>query len=92
MSAVDPLTALRVRFLERCVGDLATIRSALRHNAPSDDPSLSLIVHRLAGTAGTFGYWEISHLASPIDDLLQSGARPPCSQLEALAEALQAAL
>lgn len=87
--AVDPLKALRQRFLARCAEDLAILQRAAAGEA---HPSLKVVVHRLSGTAGTFGFWEISQAASPIDDVLHEGGAPSPDQLEALASAVKAAL
>jgi HPt (histidine-containing phosphotransfer) domain-containing protein len=61
---------LRQRFLARCRQDLEAIR------AERDPARLRLVVHRLSGAAGTFGYPDLSALAGEVDDVLVEGGRP----------------
>jgi HPt (histidine-containing phosphotransfer) domain-containing protein len=68
----DPLALLRGRFAQRCVEDLATLRSLLNQDAEVRREPLRIVAHRLAGIAGSFGYASLSTLAGVIDyDLAQ---------------------
>lgn len=73
------LAALRARFLDRCREDLETLR------APPDATTLRAVLHRLAGSAGTFGHAEVSELAGRAEDQLLAGGAP---DLAGLIEAL----
>jgi HPt (histidine-containing phosphotransfer) domain-containing protein len=88
----DPLAALRARFLARCQDDLAVLEQALAKPAACPDDALKFTVHRLSGTAGVFGFTDLSNLAAPIDDCLQDHRTPAPESLRALAEALAALL
>jgi HPt (histidine-containing phosphotransfer) domain-containing protein len=65
----DALQFLRTRFLARARDDLAIIDGKLRGEALPPE-SLRLLVHRLAGAGGTFGYQAISQAAGDVEDLL----------------------
>lgn len=82
--AGDRFQALRERFLDRSAGDLDT----LRHER--DPAALRLVVHRLAGAAGTFGYPDISRDAGEVDDALVEGKDPPEDVLARLISGLEA--
>ena len=70
MSAFDDtMAALKVRFVARASEDLKTLE-AHRKGPPLEPAALRLVVHRLAGAAGLFGYPEISVLAGEIDGAL----------------------
>jgi HPt (histidine-containing phosphotransfer) domain-containing protein len=72
MSAPDPLAQLRTRFIARAAEDLATLRGHL-DGAPRDPAALRFTIHRLSGSAGTFGYAEVSQAAGQAeDDLLDN--------------------
>jgi HPt (histidine-containing phosphotransfer) domain-containing protein len=89
---VDPIAALRVRFLERCRNDLQQMRLLLADPKTVDGPEVRELVHRLSGAAGTFGYPAISGLAGAIDDDFHDGRTVSLQDLNALVEALQAIL
>lgn len=82
----DPLEALRARFVERCRADLAVLKAA-----PGED-ELALTIHRLAGSAGSFGFPTISALAGDIDMRMRNGEARSTDQLEALIHALEDAI
>jgi HPt (histidine-containing phosphotransfer) domain-containing protein len=69
MNAPDPIAGLRSRFVARSADDMAALRGHFG-GAPLDAASLRLIVHRLSGAAGTFGYAEVSDAAGEADDAL----------------------
>ncbi|MDE2465958.1 MAG: Hpt domain-containing protein [Alphaproteobacteria bacterium] len=64
-SPVAMLEALRARFRARCENDLRILEQG------PDGEAFRYCVHRLAGSAGTFGFDDISRSAAQIDDLLQ---------------------
>lgn len=70
----DPLELLRALFLDRCRTDLEQLRGL-----EPDHPDIGMIAHRLAGSAGSFGYPEISKAAAVVDDRARYGP-PPSSQ------------
>jgi HPt (histidine-containing phosphotransfer) domain-containing protein len=68
----DPLARLRARFGQRCVEDLATLRSLLNQDAIDRREPLRRVAHGIAGIAGSFGHGSLSALAGDIDyDLTQ---------------------
>ena len=68
----DPLDSLRNRFLARCREQLPLLRAAARREDTDGDARGTLVrtVHSLAGAGGTFGFSEVSHLASHLEALL----------------------
>lgn len=56
----DPMAALKTRFLQR----LAEERSVLA----GDGPDSAQAIHRLAGTAGVFGFGALSERARAVDE------------------------
>ncbi len=80
----DPLEALRAQFIDRCRADLARLKSL-----PEDDEEVTLIVHRLAGAAGSFGFAEVSRIAGEIDLRTRHGARPSRRELDDLIDGLR---
>lgn len=62
---------MRQRFLVRCASQLGELKAIARQGAPlpGNDPLIK-IAHSLAGAAGTFGFAEISALASALETLL----------------------
>jgi hypothetical protein len=76
----DRLAALRERFLARAADDWARL-------AEADEAMARQIAHRLAGTAGTFGFADISEAAIQLDECAGGAA-----ELARLREALRAAL
>lgn len=67
----DRMAALRGRFTERCPSDAAALRQAWTDR---DHAELRRILHGLAGSAGVFGYSELSASAREIEDALDSEA------------------
>jgi HPt (histidine-containing phosphotransfer) domain-containing protein len=80
---VDALAPLRTKFLTRAAGDLTTLK-----DAGVDHETLKYLVHRLAGSAGMFGYHDVSRLAAVVDDALQDGDANP-ADLAALIAAVE---
>ncbi len=81
----DPIAALRPLFVERCRSDLYELR-CLRQ--PADTDLLSLIAHRLAGAAGSFGFPEISVAALVIDQRIRDGLSVEGPEMERLLDLL----
>jgi HPt (histidine-containing phosphotransfer) domain-containing protein len=87
----DLLAGLRVRFLNRCVGDLAHIVRLLDDDALASD-EMQTLVHNLAGAAGTFGFPDISEAAADCDDDFARGQAPDRAKAERLAAAIRQTL
>lgn len=80
------LAALRRSFLERLAEDRAVLRDL--SSDPSRVDELLACVHRLAGSAGTFGAPRISEAAERLEKLLRrgNGACHGAAMAELLAE------
>lgn len=63
------MAALRDKFLDRCRSDAAIL--ADRDTIDADE--LIAIVHRLSGTAGIFGFTELSEAAERTENALREG-------------------
>lgn len=87
----DVLAGLRVRFLDRCVGDLQRLEDLLARGALDVDEMQDL-VHSLAGAAGTFGFPDISAAAGECDDAFAKGEAPDRAGVERLTAAIRDAL
>ncbi len=85
------LASLRARFLDRCVGDLERV-VRLRERDALNSEEMQVVVHRLAGAAGTFGFTAISDAAAECDDALAQGQAPDRSKVERLTAAIEEAL
>ncbi|HEY1837016.1 MAG TPA: Hpt domain-containing protein [Rhizomicrobium sp.] len=67
------MEALRLRFIARAGDDLLQLRTQAQKGAMTAE-DLRALVHRLAGSAGLFGYPAISVLASAVeDDVIETG-------------------
>ena len=86
MPVTDPLELLRARFIDRCRSDLEQLRGL----AP-DHPDVGPIAHRLAGSAGSFGYPEISEAAAVVDNRARNGPTPSPEIVRVLIGALEKA-
>lgn len=82
----NALEALRRRFLARSADDLQRLTAHLsgRELGPQD---LRLLVHRLAGAAGTFGFPDLGRVARDLDGKMCETALTPADLME-LASAL----
>lgn len=83
----DALRLLQARFIERCRADLEQLG-----RLGSDHPDLGMIAHRLAGSAGSFGYPEISEAAAVVDDHARYGPQPAFEDVQNLIQALEKAI
>lgn len=83
----DFLEALRAQFIDRCRADLARLETL-----PDGDDEVTLIVHRLAGAAGSFGFPEVSRIAGEIDLRTRDGTRPSRRELDDLTDSLRQAV
>lgn len=82
----DPLAALRLRFRARVGEDLARLRVLVSGDLHAIE--LRRLIHNIAGSAGTFGYPELSTRALWIDDRYAAGEAPKLADLAALEAAL----
>ncbi len=82
----DPLAPLRQRFRVRAGDDLVRFRRLVSGDRTGEE--LRLLVHNLAGAAGTFGYGPLSAAAMAIDDCYASGAPPDETQIALLDDRL----
>lgn len=80
------MEGLRVRFVARCHDDLAALRQMDQTSAPD---AAQAIVHRLAGSAATFGFVEASRAALAADAAFQAGETPPSADMDAVIAALE---
>lgn len=78
----DPFASLRAKFLARCRSDAERLRALAQ-----SDPATIDVVHRLSGSAGTFGYAELSKGAEALEDALRDG-RPARNEWARLLELL----
>lgn len=85
----DPLARLRARFTQRCVEDLATLRSLLNQDAIVRREPLRMVAHGLSGIAGSFGHASLSALAGDIDYDLTQDQRVTDEKLSELVTALE---
>ncbi len=87
----DVLAGLRVRFLDRCIGDLEKLERLMDQGA-MDAEEMQNLVHSLAGAAGTFGFPEISVAAGECDDAFAEGRAPDFARVDRLAATIREAL
>ncbi len=80
---------LQQRFAERLIEDRAAIEAAIVSNPQS--PDIRSLVHRLAGSAGSFGFVEIGTRACAIDEVLAQGKPASPQDLADLLGAMSAA-
>jgi HPt (histidine-containing phosphotransfer) domain-containing protein len=85
------MDALAQRFLARCAEDLPKLQ---RYSTRSGDglADVRFIVHRMAGSAGLFGYSAIGGLAARADEELSAACSIEMPTLRALTDALEALL
>ena len=81
--------ALRLRFVARCADDLALIDRSVSDRTFQMSELLQNTIHRLSGSAGTFGFPALGDLAQVIDDDLARGAVPSLKSIHALADGLK---
>jgi CheY-like chemotaxis protein/HPt (histidine-containing phosphotransfer) domain-containing protein len=89
---IDELDALRLRFLERTKQDAARIKVLLGETKDADFVELKSLVHRFAGSAGSFGFPEAGDVALALDQELARGGPPSPEAFGPLLSALDAAL
>ncbi len=88
-AATDPLAALRARFVARCRNDLELLTDLAAHPTRIREEAVRLTLHSLAGSAGTFGFAEISRLAGLLDEAVRDDAPLDASVLAELIGALR---
>jgi PAS domain S-box-containing protein len=84
------MTALRDKFIARCKDDLRAIHTLMSQPAGDAREALHQLVHRLAGTAGTFGYSDLGALAGDLDQVCARGGLPGDTEVQRLAANLEA--
>lgn len=84
----DPLAALRERFRARVADDRAQLETLAAKDMQGDE--LRNLVHNLAGTAGMFGFLEVSAAAGEIDDQLAAGLATNAASLDRLRASMDA--
>ena len=84
----DPLAALRERFRARVADDLAQLETLVAKGMQGDE--LRNLVHNLAGTAGMFGFPDVSAAAGEIDDQLAAGLATSAASLDRLRASMDA--
>lgn len=83
----DPLAPFRARFVARAKEELPLLRAG---RDAAGDEALRIVVHRMAGLAGTVGYAEIGRLAARVDEALHDGGPVPAADYDALLAAIEA--
>lgn len=84
----DPMAPFRVRFVARAREELPRLTAAKAD--PAADTEVPMIVHRMAGLAGTVGYGEISRLAGLLDEAFNNARPIPAAAYAELLDALEA--
>jgi HPt (histidine-containing phosphotransfer) domain-containing protein len=87
------LAELAAKFLERSLGDVATMRAALAVGDAASLEQIQQLAHRMVGTGATLGFETISDLAARVENLLESDGgldEPARAQLQAGMDALDA--
>lgn len=82
----DPLAPIRDRFRARALADRGDLELLAKGDPTSTD--LRQLVHRLAGTAGMFGFGALSQAAVEIDDQMALGLPANPASLDRLKERL----
>lgn len=80
---------LRARFLVRAQEDCDKLQNLRVASSDSAVAEMAFLVHRLAGTAGVFGFDEVSEIAGDIDNRVAEGARASRREIDTLIAALQ---
>lgn len=65
------MRALEAKFRARCAADAASIEAACR--GETDESALIAVLHRVAGSGGTFGRPELSEAAAALEDAVRAG-------------------
>lgn len=81
------LAALSRRFLERAVDERQQIAAALQRGNLKE---VAALAHRLAGTAGSFGFKDLGNHAVRVEELIKQGAT--LEMIDAAAERLLASI
>lgn len=82
----NPLDHLRSKFLMRCAEERVLLELA---DPASPSAEARRAVHRLAGTAGMFGFHELGRLAAAIDDELHENRSLQPGDFDALTAELR---
>jgi PAS domain S-box-containing protein len=86
LATQSALEALRIKFVARCLADHEALE---RLRLPEDVREIRAIVHRLAGSAATFGFPDAGLAALAVDQALSSGSAPKPEDVEMVLAALK---
>lgn len=81
MTPEERLAALKARFVARSAEEVEALETAL---AEGDFERIGAVSHSLAGSAGLFGFPQISAAAGDIDTLYATGEEPTEAQVRDL--------
>ena len=87
--ATAGLSAVRSAYVQRLRSQAADLREALVRAQQGDTDALAelrRIAHRLHGTAGSFGFDEVSYAAAQLEELVET--QPTAAQMEAAGSSL----
>ena len=85
------MDALAQHFLARCAEDLPKLLQCSSESG-DDHTDVRMIVHRMAGSAGLFGYSAIGLLAAQVDEEMSAASPVRAPTLPALTDAIEAVL
>jgi CheY-like chemotaxis protein len=91
-AAGDVMTQLKARFVERTREDRTRLAELLATADPAVADELHALVHRFAGTAGTFGFPDIGDRAAVLDQKVAAGQTAAPEDYAALMQAIDAFL
>jgi PAS domain S-box-containing protein len=80
---------LRDRFLKRSQEDCSSLRKLRETTGDGEQAELAFLIHRLAGTAGTFGFDEVGKIAGRLDETMGEGGRLHRAEIDPLIAALE---
>jgi len=86
---LDVMASLRSRFLLRSRDDLQRMNELVASEEGVVSQELFALVHRFAGTAGTFGYVEAGQAAQVIESAISAGRAPDSQSFEPLLRAVE---
>ncbi len=88
----DVMNDLRERFVARSRQDRIQLAALLAAAGGSEAEEVSALIHRFAGTAGTFGYTDLGALAASLDEAFAGGGTPTSEDFAPFLTALDALL
>ena len=75
---------LRVRFLKRSEDDCDKLQNLRGATGGGAEAELAFLIHRLAGTAGMFGFDEVGQIAGMLDMKIGEGGRVAGTDIDPL--------